>query len=555
MNVLLIWPKFESFSFWNFENVCEITGTRYMTPPLGLLTVAAMLPETWELRLVDENVELTTDQDLEWADVVLMGSKIVSRSRALELITRARGLGNIVVLGGADVTVNATPYAEGGAHILCVGEAERTVPELVALLENGDRPEGLVIAADGMADIGDAPPPRFDLIRHSDYLYLALQYSRGCPYTCEFCNVIDIFDGYRCKQPEQLLAELDVVYATGYRGQLDFFDDNFAGNMKKAKVMLRALSQWQKDHKYPFTFSTSMTLNIAKDEELLRLLREARFKYFLVGIETPSEEALITASKPQNTGFSIAEAVDRIYRIAGATVHSGFLLGMDGEPDDIKEQVIACIEETSIPWVMSSIIYPLPGTGMSKRLEREGRLFPAARVDLPKTANGDIARDQISAGVQFVPQRDPATLVSDLLEIMEYSYNPANYFARCADVACRLDTVPNLIPGWRIFARNMRTFVRLCWRATKNPSMRGPFWKAFTKVLFNNSKGIEALATLAVLYTHFQGMIPYCREVLEAQRAAMLEAGSEQWLAAQMAEDVGSPSPFVQTAKQVAKTA
>ncbi|MBW2720445.1 MAG: DUF4070 domain-containing protein, partial [Deltaproteobacteria bacterium] len=163
--------------------------------------------------------------------------------------------------------------------------------------------------------------------------------------------------------------------------------------------------------------------------------------------------------------------------------------------------------------------------------------------------NGDIARDQISAGVQFVPQRDPATLVSDLLEIMEYSYNPANYFARCADVACRLDTVPNLIPGWRIFARNMRTFVRLCWRATKNPSMRGPFWKAFTKVLFNNSKGIEALATLAA---HFQGMIPYCREVLEAQRAAMLEAGSEQWLAAQMAEDVDSPSPFVHAA--IAKT-
>ncbi len=142
-----------------------------------------------------------------------------------------------------------------------------------------------------------------------------------------------------------------------------------------------------------------------------------------MGIETPSEEALITASKAQNTGFSIAEAVDRIYRIAGATVHSGFLLGMDGEPDDIKEQVLACIAETSIPWVMASIIYPLPGTGMSKRLEREGRLFPAARVDLPKTANGDIARDQISAGVQFVPQRDPATLVSDLLEIMEYSYN------------------------------------------------------------------------------------------------------------------------------------
>jgi len=176
---------------------------------------------------------------------------------------------------------------------------------------------------------------------------------------------------------------------------------------------------------------------------------------------------------------------------------------------------------------------PVPSGSSGPAEDRQWRHCPRPNLSR-RPVRSDIARDQISAGVQFVPQRDPATLVSDLLEIMEYSYNPANYFARCADVACRLDTVPNLIPGWKIFARNMRTFVRLCWHATKNPSMRGPFWKAFTKVLFNNSKGIEALATLAVLYT---------------QRAAMLAAGSEQWLAAQMAEDVGSPSPFVHAAK------
>lgn len=543
MKVLIIWPKFESFSFWNFENVCTMTGTKYMTPPLGLLTMAALLPDSWELKLVDENLSLTTTQELEWSDVVMMGSKIVSRRRALELITQARDLGKTVVLGGADVTVNAVPYAQGGAHILCVGEAEMTVPRLIEALQSGEDHDGLIIEAEGMANMADAPPPRFDLIKHSDYLYLALQYSRGCPYTCEFCNVIDIFDGYRVKEPAQVLAELDIVYATGYRGQLDFFDDNFAGNMKKAKEMLRELARWQKEHNYPYGFSTSLTLNIAKDEALLKLLREARFKYFLVGIETPSKETLLKASKAQNTGFSIAEAVDRIYRIAGATVHSGFLLGMDGEPDDIKQQMIDCIKETSIPWVMSSIIYPLPGTGMSKRLEREGRLFPAARVDLPKTANGEIARDQISAGVQFVPQRDPAVLVADLLEIMEYSYDPKNYFARCADVACRLDTLPNLIPGWGIFARNVRTFLRLSWHATKNSRMRGPFWKAFFTVALKNSKGIEALATLAVLYTHFEGMIPYCREVLSAQRQAMLDVGSEQWLATQMAEEVDEVMP------------
>ena len=225
MRVLMVWPKFQSHSFWNFESVCEVTGTRYMTPPLGLLTVAALLPEQWQLRLIDENVELVEDADFEWADLVFMGSKIVSRERALGLIDRAKALGKMVVAGGPDVTLFEELYAEVGADWICSGEAELTIPRLLTAMNEGE--EGGTIRAGGMADITKTPPPRFDLLNLSDYLYIGLQYSRGCPYNCEFCNVIDIFDGYRIKNKEQVIRELDALYASGYRGQVDFFLDYY----------------------------------------------------------------------------------------------------------------------------------------------------------------------------------------------------------------------------------------------------------------------------------------------------------------------------------------
>ncbi len=266
-----------------------------------------------------------------------------------------------------------------GAGFLCLGEAEITIPRFLADFARGITSG--VYTADGSADLARTPVPRFDLVDHRDYLYMAVQYSRGCPHHCEFCNVIDLFDHrYRTKSPAQVLAELEVLYRLGYRGQVDFFDDNLVGHVPKAKALLRELAAWLESHGHPFQFSTSVTLNVAQDEELLALFRAARFKYFLVGIETPDPEALRTALKPQNTGFSIPEAVDRIYRQAGATVHSGFLLGLDDEAADIGDRIIQCIDATSIPWVMAGVVYPLPGTQLARRLDMEGRLFPAART-------------------------------------------------------------------------------------------------------------------------------------------------------------------------------
>lgn len=530
MRTLIIWPKFDSFSFWHFERVCDLVGAKYMTPPLGLLTVAALLPQEWDLRLVDENVRPLNDDDLAWADLALVGAKIAHRKQAFAVIARCKDAGLPVAVGGPDPTLSTPFYEEAGADFLVLNEGEVTIPMWLADMEAGAN--GGVYTTKELADLSKTPVPRFDLIDHRDYLYVGVQYSRGCPYHCEFCNVIDLFSNrYRTKTLDQVLAEFQCLYDLGYRGQLDFFDDNLIGHLKDAKPFLRGIADWGKAHGWPFMHSTSVTLNIAKDPELLDLLREARFKALLIGIETPDEEALKTAKKRQNVGFSIAEAVDAIYTRAGATVHSGFLLGMDGEPADIGQQIIDCIEATSVPWVMPSVVYPLPETGLAKRLDREGRLFPKAKM----TVSSEV-RDQISAGIMFRPERSPLAIIEDLLGIMRHAFEPKNYFARCASVATRLNTIPVLLPSARIAFRNVRAFLRLCKEMTFNGSTRGPFWRAFWKVLFRNPKGIEALAMLSILYVHFQSILPYCYEQLEKQRDELAAEGDEAWIARNLAE-------------------
>lgn len=522
MRALLVWPKFDSFSFWNFEKVCALAGVKYMTPPLGLLTVAALLPQAWDLRLVDENVTPLTDADFEWAEIVLVGSKIVHRERALSVIRQARARGLRVIVGGPDPSLTPAPYLEAGANFLCTGEAEAVLPELLADLARGVA--GGTYSSDRPANLLETPVPRFDLIDHRNYLYVGIQYSRGCPYRCEFCNVVDLFQGpYRTKSLPQILAEMEALYALGYRGQLDFFDDNLVGHMKTVKPFLRGIAAWLEAHHYPFQLSTSLTLNVARDPELLDLLRAARFKYFLVGIETPDEHALRTAQKQQNVGFSISEAADQIYRRAGATIHSGFLLGLDGEAKDIADQVVRCIDDACIPWVMAGVVYPLPGTQLAKRLDREGRLFPRARHTV-------VARDQISAGLQFKPERPAADVLRDLVRVMRHAFEPANYFDRCANVASRLNTVPKLFYSWHLTLRNVRLFFRLLVAMLVSRATRWPFVRALAKVMTKNLAGLEALVTLSVLYVHFSEMLPYCYERLAEQRCALEVLGEAAWL-------------------------
>jgi radical SAM superfamily enzyme YgiQ (UPF0313 family) len=338
---------------------------------------------------------------------------------------------------------------------------------------------------------------------------------------------------------------MEALYALGYRGQLDFFDDNLVGHMKTVKPFLRGVAEWLEAHDYPFQLSTSLTLNVARDPELLDLLRAARFKYFLVGIETPDQHALRTAQKQQNVGLSVSAAADEIYRRAGATIHSGFLLGLDGEAQDIAEQIVRCIDEASIPWVMAGVVYPLPGTQLAKRLDREGRLFPRAR-------HAVVARDQVSAGLQFKPERPAAEVLRDLVRVMRHAFEPRNYFARCANVASRLNAVPKLFYSWHLTFRNIRLFLRLTKALLSSRAARGPFARALVGVVFKNPAGLEALVTLSVLYVHFSAMLPYCFDRIAEQQRAIEELGEAAWLEANLRPAEGEvPSPLPELGRPV----
>lgn len=531
-----------SFSFWNFVKVCELAGVKYMTPPLGLLTVASILPEDCNIRLVDENVKDLQESDIQWADLVLLSSKCVHRSRALDVIKWVKRLGKTIAVGGPDITTSQWAYEDIGIDYICLGEGEVTIPLLMADFKAGKT--NVTYKGKGEAELTTVKPPKWDLIDFSDYLYVGIQYSRGCPYTCEFCNVIDLFEGsFRCKTEEQLVEELDALHAAGYRGQVDFFDDNFAGNFSRAKSVLKVMAKWLKDHRYPFQFSTSVTINIAKDTELLELFREARFKFFLVGIETPDEKSLDIAQKGQNLGFSLVEAAHRIFKIAGATIHSGFLFGMDGEPDDIADRVIKCTDECKIPWVMAGTIYPIPDTRLAKRLDSEGRLFPSAR----QFDDNENLRDQITAGIQFVPQRPIPNVLGDLLKVLKNAFDPDVYFRRCREVALELDTVPNIFPGLKMFVRNIKLFARLCAFCTRRSDLRAPYWKSFFHVLFRNPRGIESLVTLTVLYAHFYDMMPFAYKQLEMQIQDVKETGEKKWIARKLEQEetpIAERAPF-----------
>ena len=281
-NVLMVYPRFGEGTFWNFAAACELFGARYPTAPLGLITVAALLPSTWNIRLVDRNAELLTDSDLDWADLVMTGGMLPQHFDAIDVIDLCRARGKPVAVGGPAVT--SVPELYPNANFLVRGEAEGIIDTFIAAWEAGAR-EGTFEAEKFTIDVTKSPVPRFDLLKFEHYLYVGVQFSRGCPFTCEFCDIIELYGRVpRAKTNAQMLHELDVLYELGYRGHVDFVDDNLIGNKKAVKAFLPELKTWLEQHDYPFEFTTEASLNLADDLELLRLMSEANFVGIFVGM-------------------------------------------------------------------------------------------------------------------------------------------------------------------------------------------------------------------------------------------------------------------------------
>ena len=370
--VLMIYPKFVPNSFWNYAAACKLVGAKYPAAPLGLITVAAMLPKHWDIRLVNRNTESLKDADIDWADLIMTGGMLNQQPDVVQLIELAHRSGKPVCVGGPDVYLK--PASLRGCGLPGDRRGRRKSSSNLSRPGKGASARAYSLPRSSRSDMTQSPMPRYDLLKFDHYLFIGVQYSRGCPFTCEFCDIIELYGRVpRTKTNDQILAELQALYDHGYRGHIDFVDDNFIGNKKNLRTLLPRLDTWLEEHDYPFEFSTEASINIADDDELLQSMKDANFFAIFVGIESPDPETLVQMKKKQNTRRNIAECVHKIYSY-GMFVTAGFIVGFDTEKASMGQAMIDFIEESSIPVCMIGLLYALPGTQLTRRLAKEGRL-------------------------------------------------------------------------------------------------------------------------------------------------------------------------------------
>ncbi|GJE59682.1 B12-binding domain-containing radical SAM protein [Methylobacterium trifolii] len=517
--VLLVSPRLNGDSFWSFKAACALQGARCLAPPLGLITLAAMLPPHWDLRLIDRNAdEALTEADILGADLVMTGGMLPQEPDILTLMALCARLGVPVCLGGPAPT--STPEVYEHADFLVIGEAESVVDDFIAAWERGER-KGRFVAPKFKADVTRTPVPRFDLLTFRHYAWINVQFSRGCPFTCEFCDIIELYGrAPRTKLTAQVLAELDRLRELGYCGQVDFVDDNLIGNKKAIKLFLPHLIAWQVENGYPFRFSTEASLNIADDAELLWMMRRANFFALFVGIETPDEATLIQTSKKQNTRRSIAESVHRIYQ-AGMFVAAGFIVGFDSEEGSISRAMADCIGETGIPTATVGLLTALPNTQLSRRLEREGRLFDRFRDTM--TESGDMC----TAGLNYRTLRPRREIMTDYRDVVAEVYAPAAFFGRVRQMGLMLDRP--MFRARKVFWRNVPrdglAFLRLCWSmSVRHPELARHFWGTFLHILRHRP---EAYDSVLRVMSHYLHLYPFSRYLVRTtdRRIAEIDAG------------------------------
>ncbi|WFU38746.1 B12-binding domain-containing radical SAM protein [Bradyrhizobium sp. CB82] len=534
-NVLMLYPLFTAESFWSFGESCKLMGVRRPAAPLGLITVAAMLPQSWAIRLIDCNTTPLGDDDLDWADVVFTGGMLPQQTDTLRLIELCRAKGKPVVVGGPDPTSSPHLYARADFQVL--GEAEGVIDEFVAAWESGVR-SGVFTAPKFQADVTRTPVPRFDLLKFEDYLYIGVQYSRGCPFTCEFCDIIELYGRVpRTKTASQMFTELEALYQMGYRGHLDFVDDNFIGNKKSLKQFLPELAEWQRAHDYPFEFSTEASVNLADDQELLNMMAAANFFGIFVGIESPDPATLVAMRKKQNTRRNIAESIHKIYG-AGMLVTAGFIVGFDSEKVSMADAMIEFIEEAAIPVCMVGLLFALPNTQLTRRLAREGRLRPNHDSAASTMSGGD----QCTAGINFDPVRPLQDILMDYRQVLERIYDPAAYASRVDRLMTMLDRSRQRqeLPEGDI--RNRVRALETVHRVTSAiPEAHGPLWKTFLSCAKRDTSSARIAVAMIAAYAHLG---PFSRRVIEAidARLAALNEQMPPMVAAPASQPISPPA-------------
>ena len=484
MKTLLLYPEFPD-TFWSFKHALKFIRKQASLPPLGLLTVAAMLPSNWEKRLVDLNVRKLTEQDLAWADTAFISAMVVQRNSVQQIIAHCKAAGLKVVAGGPLFTAEYDQFDEVDHFIL--NEAELTLPPFLDDLEAGCAKR--VYTSDEFPEIQDTPAPLWGLLEIKRYATMAIQYSRGCPFDCEFCNITVLF-GHRprVKTAEQIIRELDGLYQLGWRSGVFFVDDNFIGNKKQIKEnLLPALIEWRKD-KIGVSFHTEVSINLADDEELMDLMAQAGFNMVFIGVETPDDESLIECNKKQNRHRDLVEDIKRIQR-RGMQVQGGFIIGFDSDTASIFQRQIEFIQKSGIVTAMVGLLQAPLGTRLYERLKNEGRLLSA------------FSGDNVDGTTNIIPKMNLDVLQKGYKNVVNYLYAPKNYYARVKTFLKEYKT-PKIKIGFDF--EYILAFFRSIVHLGIIDKERIYYWKLFFWTLFRHPKSFPLAIAFSIYGYHFR---------------------------------------------------
>ncbi|MBI4965172.1 MAG: B12-binding domain-containing radical SAM protein [Desulfomonile tiedjei] len=488
MKALLVYPSIPD-TFWSFKHIMKFIRKRAAHVPLGLITVGAMMPKDWDLQLVDMNVETLTDDAIRWADMVFMGAMVVQKESVQEVVERVHGLGKKIVAGGPLFTSSWEAFPEIDHFVL--NEAEITLKPFLKDLAAGNPQR--VYNTEEKPDITQTPLPRWDLIKMKYYASMSVQYSRGCPYDCEFCDIVNL-NGRRprVKSNDQMLQELELLYDLGWRGRCFIVDDNFIGNRVKVKSFLRDLLPWQEAKRFPFSLYTEASVNLAQDQELMTLMTSAGFDSVFLGLETPAEECLVECGKHQNRSMDLVEAVKTIQR-NGMEVMGGFIIGFDNDPPNIFERQANFIQNSGVVKAMIGLLNAIPGTRLYQRLKDEGRLLD------------NCTGDNCDGSLNFVPKMDAQKLKDGYTAVLNYIYSPKEYCDRV------LEFLKDYKPTRRRRVRMMdlRAFVTsiLYLGILDKGKSKFYYWKLLIKAfLFHRNSFGEAVSS-AIFGYHFRRLI------------------------------------------------
>jgi radical SAM superfamily enzyme YgiQ (UPF0313 family) len=491
MRVLLINPKFPD-SFWSLQESCKLLGRKTLMAPLGLITLAALLPGDWEFRLADLDARPLHPQDWDWAELVMLSGMIVQRDGLIDLIREGKARHKTVVVGGPYATSMPQDILEAGADFLVRGESETTIPLWLAALQAGET-HG-VIEPDDRPEMTLSPVPRFDLVHLDDYIVMGIQTSRGCPFNCEFCDIINLYGRKpRYKSPDQVMAELETLYNLGWRREVFICDDNFIGNQTHARAILEKLIPWQKSHDEPFGFWTQASANLGQNMPLVDLLTAANFCNIFVGVESPDEAVLVGTRKYQNVKDPVGESLDNI-RANGLGVLASFIMGFDQEAKGAGDRIYAFVAQHNLSMVMLNLLQALPNTALWDRLKEENRLLGTK-----------VTADMADTTFNFLPARPAAEITAEYVRAVDNLYKPSNYLARAyQDILAmrptraaagkhngqRLST-PKTPQPLRVRLKELMALLRLIWRQGVVADFRGQFWRQLVGVYRHNPSRLQ----------------------------------------------------------------